>query len=150
MVEIYAFLHVGLDTTLFSDSLAESCSLSKKPTQFSLTSINAKNSPRSGFEVALNVKAFKGEDEVHLDKVWTVDRLPVSKPNILTEDDIDRWPHLHGIEFPRLDGDEKEVEILIGSDVPEAHWTFEQRRGKRKQPYAVRALLGLTLIGLSP
>ena len=43
------------------------------------------------------------------------------------------------------DGDEKVVEILIGSDVPEAHWIFEQRRGKEKKPYAVQTLLGWTL-----
>ncbi|XP_067030756.1 uncharacterized protein [Acropora muricata] len=48
-------------------------------------------------------------------------------------------------KFPRLDG--KAIEILIGNDVPEAHWVFEQRRGRRKQPYAVRTPLGWTLIG---
>ena len=49
------------------------------------------------------------------------------------------------IEFPKLDG--KAVEILIGNDVPETHWVFEQRCGRRKQPYAVRTPLGCTLIG---
>ena len=39
------------------------------------------------------------------------------------------------------------MEILIGNDNPEAHWVFEQRCGKRKQPYAARTLLGWTLIG---
>ena len=38
------------------------------------------------------------------------------------------------------------MEILIGNDNPEAHWVFEQRCGKRKQPYATRTLLGWTLI----
>ncbi|XP_068726591.1 uncharacterized protein [Montipora capricornis] len=43
---------------------------------------------------------------------------------------------------------ERPFEILIGNDVPEAHWVFEQRRGRRKQHYAVRTPLSWTLIGL--
>ena len=35
---------------------------------------------------------------------------------------------------------------MIGSDVPEAHWVFEERRGRRKQPCAARTLFGWTLI----
>ncbi|CAB4029181.1 Gypsy retrotransposon integrase 1 [Paramuricea clavata] len=38
------------------------------------------------------------------------------------------------------------VTILIGSDVPEAHWIFEQRRGRPKEPLAARTLLGWTLL----
>lgn len=75
MVETYAFLDVGSDTTLCSDSLVQSPGVPKKPIQFSLTSINAENSPRSDFAD----KTLKEEDEMHLDKVWTVDRLPISK-----------------------------------------------------------------------
>ena len=48
------------------------------------------------------------------------------------------------VSLPKLD---KEVSILIGSDVPEAHWVFEERRGRRKQPCAAPTLLGWTLIG---
>ncbi len=32
-------------------------------------------------------------------------------------------------------------------DVPEAHWALDQRRGRRKEPYAVKTLLGWTLLG---
>ena len=31
--------------------------------------------------------------------------------------------------------------MIIGSNVSEAHWVLEQRRGQRKQPYAVKTLL---------
>ena len=37
--------------------------------------------------------------------------------------------------------------VVIGSDVPEAHWVLDQRRGGRKEPYAVKILLGWTLLG---
>jgi hypothetical protein len=44
--------------------------------------------------------------------------------------------NLNGIDFPELD--DKEVSILIGSDVQEVHWTLEERRGGPKEPLAVR------------
>jgi hypothetical protein len=38
------------------------------------------------------------------------------------------------------------IGIIIGSDVPEPHWVLDQRRGGRKEPYAVKTLLGWTLL----
>lgn len=87
------------------------------------------------------------DDPILLDKVWTVDRLPISKRSVPSDENVSRWPHLRGVKFPRLDGEEKAVSILIGSDVPEAHWIYEETRGRGKQLYAVRTPLGWTLIG---
>ena len=98
-----------------------------------------------GYEVGLEVMALNGDDSVRLDKVWTMDHLPVLNRYIPCEEDVKRWPHLRSIDFPKLDG--KAIEILIGNDVPKAQWVFELRRGRRKQPYAVRTHLGWTLIG---
>ena len=144
-VETCAFLDNGSDTTLCLKGLVQRLGLNGTPKHFTLSSVNSESSPRVGYEVALDVMALNGDDSVRLDKVWTVDRLPVLNRNVPCEEDVKRWPHLRGIEFPKLDG--KAVEILIGNDVPEAHWVFEQRRGRRKQPYAVRTPLGWTLIG---
>jgi hypothetical protein len=77
--------------------------------------------------------------------VLTVDCLPVSGRSIPTVDDVAHWSYLQDIDFPQLDG--KEITILIESDVPEAHWSLEERRGGPKEPLAVRTLLGWTLFG---
>lgn len=52
-------------------------------------------------------------------------------------------PHLNGIDFSRIQSDK--VMVLIGSDVPEAYWVCDQRRGIK--PYAVCIRLGWTLMG---
>ena len=75
----------------------------------------------------------------------TVDCLPISGRSIPTVDDVAHWSYLQDIDFPQLDG--KEITILIESDVPEAHWSLEERRGGPKEPLAVRTLLGWTLFG---
>ena len=120
-----AFLDNGFDTTLCLSSLAESLGVSGKPVHFSLSSINAENIPKSGYEVSLNVLALDCDDPILLDKVWTVDRLPISKRSVPSDEDVSQWPHLKGVKFPRLDGEEKGVSILIGNDVPEAHWVYD-------------------------
>ena len=146
-IENYAFLDNGSDTTLCLSSLAESLGVSGKPVHFSVSSINAENIPKSGYEGSLNVLALDGDDPILLDKVWTVDRLPISRRSVPSDEDVSQWPHLTGIKFLRLEGEEKAVSILIGNDVPEAHWVYDERRGRRKKPYVARTPLGWTLIG---
>lgn len=143
-VETYAFIDDGSDTTLCLRRLLDELGVRGSPTSFSLTTINAERTKRSGEEVSLTVRALSSDECIQLDRVWTVDKLPVSKKSIPSTEDIRDWPHLQGISIPKLD---KEVSILIGNDVPEAHWVFEERRGRRKQPCAARTLLGWTLIG---
>ena len=81
-IETYVFLDNGSDTTLCLSSLAESLGVSGKPVHISLSSINAENIPKSGYEVSLNVLALDGDDPILLDKVWTVDCLPISKRSV--------------------------------------------------------------------
>ena len=48
--------------------------------------------------------------------------------------------HLDGVCIPELEN--PEVTLLIGTDVPEAHWKMDERRGRKKEPYAIRTPLG--------
>ena len=59
------------------------------------------------------------DEEIALDKVWTVDTLRLPQGSPPAEEDTAQWPHLNGIHFSRIESDT--VSVLIGSDVPEAH-----------------------------
>ena len=85
------------------------------------------------------------EVNIALNRVWTVDTLCLPLGSPPTKEDTSKWPQLNGIDFPRTQSDK--VSALIGSDVPEAHWVCDQRRGRRGQPYAVCTPLGWTLMG---
>ena len=143
-IQTYAFIDNGSDTTLCTKDLVGKLNLSSEPCEFSLTTINGEKKTRSGQEVKTNVRNINGEGDIHLDRVWTVESLPILEKDIPTEEQINHWSHLSDIEFPRLENGK--VSILIGGDVPEAHWLFEERRGKPKEPLAVRTLLGWTLL----
>lgn len=69
----------------------------------------------------------------------------VFQRSIATAEDIEHWKHLSGIGLHSIEN--KEVRILIGSDVPEAFWVLEERRGGRGEPYAISSPMGWTVVG---
>ena len=143
-LETYAFLDNGSDSSLCLKRFADALGHTGKPTEFTLSTINAERQVKSAMEFNMQVKALDSDEEIHLDCVRTVDHLPVAV-TIPDSKDLKELPYLQGIEFPRIPNGQ--VSILIGNDTPEAHWILEQRRGEPKQPYAVRTPLGWTLIG---
>ncbi|XP_030828101.1 uncharacterized protein LOC115919169 [Strongylocentrotus purpuratus] len=144
-LETWALLDEGSDVSLCDERLVEELGVQGAHKEFQLTTINKAGLRRKGLEVSLTVKNVSDGESIDLPKVWTVDKLPISKSCIPTDEDLNRWPHLRGVHLPRID--EGEVRLLIGSDTPEAFWVIDQRRGKRKEPYAVRSLLGWTVMG---
>ena len=90
-VETYAFLDDGSDTTLSLNGLVEELGLSGTPINYTLTTVNAESETRLGREVQLNVKALKTNSGIRLDRVWTVDRLPISQRSIPSTEDVKKW-----------------------------------------------------------
>jgi hypothetical protein len=143
-VQTYALLDDGSHVSLCDSSLVKRLGITGVPTTFSLTTVNQGTKENRG-EVRLIVSDLDGSENVDITRAWTVNNLPISKRSISTTNDVFGWSHLDGIVFPELENEN--VSMIIGSDVPEAHWVLEQRRGGRKEPYAVRTPLGWTLIG---
>ena len=60
---------------------------------------------QKGFELSLSVQGLQMEEEIVLDKVWTVGRLCLSQDSPLTKEDTANCPHQKGINFPRTQSD---------------------------------------------
>ena len=145
VIETYAFLDSGSDVTLCDEELVRELEIDGIERNFSLTTQERQSSSRKSFEVQLVVEALDGADTLDLQRVWTVNQLNVSQRSIATAEDLEKWPHLSDVELHSIEN--KEVRVLIGSDVPEAFWVLEERRGKRREPYAVRSPLGWAVMG---
>ena len=78
------------------------------------------------------------KDYLEILSALLVKDLSIANSCIPAEQDIAKWRHFEGIP---------EVTILIGADVPEANWKLEERRGRKKEPYAVRTPLGWSVAG---
>ncbi|XP_071479017.1 uncharacterized protein [Diadema antillarum] len=140
-----ALLDQGSDVTLCDERLVKELGLKGSAKELELTTINQQNHKVMSVEVDMTVTGIGKTEIIQLDSVWTVKKLPISESSMPHAEDVERWPHLKGLELPNMENNE--VMLLIGGDVPEAFWVMEERRGGRKDPYAIRSPLGWTLIG---
>ena len=144
-LETYALLDSGSDISLCDESLAMELGVQGSQKTFYLTTQEKQDSPRVGYDLSLTVEPLDGTDQVYVTRLWTVDKLNASSRSIPSEQDARQWPHLQGIKLPSIS--EKEVRLIIGTNVPDAFWVLEERRGNRGEPYAIRTPLGWTLMG---
>ena len=138
-----AFLDQGSTTSLCANRLLNLLDISGEPTKFSVTTVTDCSTLRKGEKVNLTVRSLTG-DEINLQNVLSVDQLLVVPNPALTHHEFEAWPHLQDLDLPAAHG---EVLLLIGLDTPEAFWVKEERRGSAKEPYAVRGVLGWSVVG---
>ncbi|THD18850.1 hypothetical protein D915_010530 [Fasciola hepatica] len=97
------------------------------------------NSEVVGFQLC----SLEGGELIEINRAWTVRQLPELKRFVPGR--ANDWAHLHDINLPTIEGGR--VSILIGMNVPAAHWVLEHRYGGKADSYAIRAPLGWTIMG---
>ena len=145
VVETYALLDNGSDASLCDKKLIDELGISDIPRNFFLTTQKKRNSAKSGLKVERTIDLINDESRLEIPKVWTVDRMSMTEHSILRVQDVDKLPHLNGIELPEIGN--KDVRLLIGCNVTNAFWVLKQRRGGKGEPVAIRSILGWTIIG---
>ncbi|KAF5397614.1 hypothetical protein PHET_09452 [Paragonimus heterotremus] len=143
-IHICAFLDSGSDATSIRESLVKRLGLTGQPKRLTLSALNQRSSLIST-EVKVDMEFVVSKAVVHLTRDWSVKRLPEVGQVVPTNDELQSWGHLRDVWFSNCST--SKTGILIGSDVPEAYWVIEQRAGKWNAPYAVRKILGWTLMG---
>ena len=74
-----------------------------------------------------------------------MEKLRVSERSIPEKEDLKKWDHVDGLEFPSIE--DRNVLLPIGADIPEAFWVMDEKHGNRGEPCAIKSPLGWTLIG---
>lgn len=113
IVVTHASLDGGSNSTFCTEALLKQLGLHGKKTEFSLTTIEKENSITKSSLVSLELFDLEEENLVELPTVFSVKSLPVSAEDVPKQDDVDRWPHLHGIQVSELD---VPVGLLVGND----------------------------------
>ncbi|KAL7826198.1 hypothetical protein SRHO_G00339360 [Serrasalmus rhombeus] len=72
------------------------------------------------------------------------DVIPVSKENVISSKDLEKWPYLRNVDIKEIDAD---VELLIGVNTPKAMEPWEIINSIGNGPYAVRTMLGWIVNG---
>ena len=96
----------------------------------------------------LIVQRLDKRTEVDLPKTYSRQTIPSRRDQIPKPENVNNWPHLKGIQgkIPPYDED-VDIGLLIGCNCPKAITPTEVIRGKGEEPYAVRTLLGWSIVG---
>ncbi|VDP60475.1 unnamed protein product, partial [Schistosoma curassoni] len=144
IVDTYALLDNGSDSTLLLSDVAKQVGISGTVTRLNISSVigaSSQNAKLTNFEI----ESLDKTNRIKIEGAYTIDNLPIKRAEIPPTDFQERWKHLKGVQLPTIACDK--VGLLLGVDVPEAHWVLDQHIGKPKQPYASLTMLGWALFG---
>jgi len=145
VAETYALLDNCSDVTMCTQGLLNRLQIHGKNEQVYLNTVSGKAERKNVTKTSLEVTSIDGREKLHLDQVWGVDDLNIPSECIAKQRDINKLPHLAGINLPQASAEK--VELLIGGDHPSVFWTLDERRGRRDEPVAVKTSLGWTVTG---
>ena len=140
-----AFLDSGSSSTFCTESLITKLGISGIKTKISLTTLEKKDSLVDSFVVKDLVISDLDENVfIELPALYTRPEIPVSKEDIPTQADVDKWPHLRGVHLPDVDAN---ICLLIASDVPTVFDPLEVKHSQDGGPYASRTSIGWVVNG---
>ena len=143
LIETLAFLDSGSDTTLIKHQFAQDYDLMHEPSNLIMTTLSG-TSAYPCFKGKLKILSVGETNCITVEEAYTVKDIPI-RPTSSIKQEASKWSHLCDVEFAELPN--SEVTVLLGCDVPEAHWPLEQRISDKKQPYAIKTLLGWVMYG---
>ena len=142
LVTTYALLDNGSDCTLVDKDVADKLGMNIKRSYTTISTLHGTKVIPCG-KGSLSLASLDGIFRAQVEDVLIVDRLPIEHATKWTQ--LERWSHLHDLSLPILDGDH--VGVLLGCDVPEAHWSLDQRVGTKREPFATKSPLGWVIRG---
>ena len=140
----FAFLDQGSTTSLCDERLLKELDITGEKTSFTLSTLN-NSAAQVGSKVDLMISSLSDSGNLRLKNVLSVNKLPVRPNQPLEHRGKACWPHLQKLKIPHSEN--QEVMLLIGVDTPEAFWIEDEIRGKPGEPYAIKTMLGWSLIG---
>ena len=143
-ISTYAFLDPGSSASFCTENLMRKMSPKARKTTILLRTMGQERPVRTYEISGLEISHLDGSTYLNLPKVYTQDKIPVSKENIPTKKDLERWPYLSRIQLDEIDAD---IELLIGIDVPKAMEPWEIINSEGNGPYAVKTLFGWVVNG---
>lgn len=134
----------GSTATFCTENVMRQLNINGKRTKVLLQTMGQRK-PVNSYEIsALQVGDLSGNNFIELEKTYTQTNIPVTKANVFTQNDINKWPYLEEVQIKDIDAD---VELLIGVDVPKAMEPWQIINSQGNGPYAVRTLLGWVVNG---
>ena len=147
-VLVYAALDSQSDSSFVLQSIADELRLSGVPTRLSLSTMGAIDQIVSSTKVNdLVVEGCMTGNSVALSNVFTRQIMPCDTNHIPTPDRVAGWQHLSSIQDKLMPLADAAIALLIGYDCPAALYPAEVIPPVQDGPFAVRTMLGWSVVG---
>ena len=111
----------------------------------SLTTLEKENSKATARVISLKISNLDGSDELTIPQVFARPNLHLSSSNLVTEAEVQKWPHLKDLPMHHAEIDD--MTLLIGQDCPEVLMPLTTILGGKGEPYVIRTRLGWSVSG---
>ena len=139
-----ALLDSGCQFTLMKRSMARRPNLKSREIKLNINT-EACSRPIGSEEISFMLNSLDGKESIEIPKAYAIAASPFDNAPELSVGSLDKWDHLKGIHLPHASN--KEITMLIASDILEAHWVIDQRIRRRGEPFATLSILGWVLRG---
>lgn len=147
-VPTYAFIDTGSTGSFCTRELLNRLTpQSSQPAQISISTLQAKDfKVDSHVVIGIEICDPDENNSIVLPPTYTLEKIPVSKEDIVKQKDLVKWPHLQSVDIPEFD--DADVGLLLGQNVPQAMEPKEIIPSSLDgEPFAVKTKLGWIVYG---
>ena len=145
---VYALIDDQSNRSLVAAELLDFFKINSKKESYNLTSCSGQTQLSGRKASGLKMSSLNGDITFGLPTLIECDSIPQDRSEIPTQDVAFSYKHLKDIakQIPKLIN-HAPISILIGRDVPNAHYVLDQKIGAPNQPFAQKLPLGWVVIG---
>lgn len=140
----YAFLDEGSSATFCADRLMQELNLSGKKVNILFCTMGQEQSVSCSVIDGLEISGINSNDFFPLPSVYTQQKMPVNSENIVSQEELSKWPYLDRVKVPYIQAG---VDLLIGNNASSVMEPYEIINSHGNKPFAVRTLLGWLVSG---
>lgn len=144
IITTYAFLDPGSSGTFCTEHLMQKLNVTGRKTNFLLSTMGQRKVVPAYSLTGLEVSDLDGSDFHLLPEVLTQSKMPVTVDNMMTSEELAKWPHLSKVKIQRIKAN---VDLLIGTNAPKILEPWEVLNSCGNGPYAVKTVLGWVVNG---
>ena len=145
LINTYAVLDPGSDTTLIRKDIADRLQLVGETCQLNINTVGNDVSTQNLHRVSFSLSSKDQLDPVMVHGAWVIDKLNIPSFKVSKKMATEQWAHLSDVDLPEVKG--CDMMILIGSDMAHLLVHLEVRQGRWDESIAVKTPLGWTLFG---
>ncbi|XP_052771184.1 uncharacterized protein LOC128210870 [Mya arenaria] len=143
-MQINALLDDGSTKTYINEDVACELGVQGRASEMTVNVLNGISDTFQTMPVSVGLESLNGHVNMNVDANTTRNVTGTLK-TINWNEEGQNYPHLHGIKFPCIKNDK--VDMLIGSDYAQLHYSLHEIKGAPNEPIARLTPLGWTCVG---